>query len=235
VPLPGRLADELARLQERGATPLIVVEDRTPVGILSVTDQLRPGACETVARLRTLGIELVGVVSGDHQRAAHAMADAVGADECWAGLAPDDKPGVVRGLQSRNLTVMFVGDGVNDAPALATADVGVAMGAAGTDVALETADIALMRDDVTKLPLLIGLGRRMLRVITWNIAFGMAFNALAVVASGAGYLTPIAGAIVHNLGSVLVVLSSATMAFVREKEKRAEPSAVCAAPSPRVE
>jgi Cd2+/Zn2+-exporting ATPase len=95
--------------------------------------------------------------------------------------------------------------------------VGIAMGAAGTDIALETADIALMNDDIARIPFLVYLGRRMLTIIKWNIAFGLGFNALAVLASGGGFLTPIMGAIVHNIGSVLVVISSATMAIVKDR------------------
>ncbi|HEY3381601.1 MAG TPA: cation-translocating P-type ATPase [Vicinamibacterales bacterium] len=215
--VPASLRRHLDRVKDRGATPLVVFEDKRAVGILSVTDQVRPGAKETVARLRALGIRQVGIVSGDHARAARRIADAVGADDCWSDLSPEGKPDVVKDLQRQGLTVVFVGDGINDAPALATADVGVAMAAAGTDVALETSDIALMHDDVTRIPFLVQLSRRMLRIIKWNIAFGLTFNAVAVLASGGGYLTPIMGAIVHNIGSVLVVLSSATMAFVKER------------------
>ena len=214
IPMP--LREHLERFKERGATPLVVYEDARPVGILSVADRIRPGANEAVDRIRGLGIDRIGLVSGDHEKSARLVSESVGLTDVWADLRPQDKPEVVKKLQGQGRTVVFVGDGINDAPALATADVGIAMGAVGTDVALETADIVLMNDDVAKIPFLIHLGRRMLKVIKWNIAFGIAFNAFAVLASGGGYLTPIMGAIVHNIGSVLVVISSATMAFTKE-------------------
>jgi Cd2+/Zn2+-exporting ATPase len=216
VAIPMPLRADLDRFKERGATPLVVYENQTPVGILSVTDQVRAGSRETVQRLRDLGVERIGLVSGDHEKSARLVSEAVGLTDCWAELKPQDKPETVKALQKQGKKVIFVGDGINDAPALAVADVGIAMGAAGTDVALETADIVLMNDDLTKIPFLIHLGRRMIKIIKWNIAFGLAFNAFAVLASGGGYLSPIMGAVVHNVGSVLVVVSSASMAFVKE-------------------
>ena len=214
IPMP--LQQHLERFKDRGSTPLVVYEDKKPVGILSVADRVRADANRTVVRLRALGIKRIGLVSGDHEKSARLVGEAVGLTDVWAELKPHEKPEVVRTLQEEGMKVLFVGDGINDAPALARADVGIAMGAAGTDVALETADIALMNDDLSKIPFLIYLGRRMLSIIRWNIAFGMVFNTVAVLASGGGLLTPIMGAVVHNIGSVLVVISSATMAFVKE-------------------
>jgi len=124
---------------------------------------------------------------------------------------------VIDKYRSQNLAVMFVGDGINDAPALASSQVGVAIGVAGTDVALETADIALTHDDISKLPWLIRLSRRMLSIIKLNIVFGLGFNAIAVLASGMGWLTPIMAAIVHNVGSVLVVIASASLAIFPDR------------------
>lgn len=216
VNVPGPLRRHLERFQAEGSTPLVVYQDREPLGIISVADKVRPTAGETVRSLKELGVERLGILTGDHERSARLVADSVGLTDAWSSMRPQDKLEVIRGFQSSGKVVLFVGDGINDAPALAASNVGVAMGAAGTHVALETADIALMQDDISKLPFLVRLSRRMLKVIKWNIAFGMFFNALAVAASGGGYLTPIWGAVVHNIGSVAVVLSSASLAFVSE-------------------
>jgi Cd2+/Zn2+-exporting ATPase len=206
----------LERFRKNGATPLVVYRNRQPVGILSVRDHLRPSVGETVRSLKSLGIGRIGILSGDHEESVRRVAASAGLTDSWSGLKPREKLQLVKDFQASGNVVMFAGDGINDAPALAAASVGVAMGAAGTDVALETADIALMNDDISKLPFLIRLGRRMLRVIKWNIAFGMIFNAAAVIAGGSGLLSPIMGAVVHNIGSVLVVLSSSSIAFLPE-------------------
>lgn len=218
--VPLALRSHVEIFKARGATPLVVFQDGEALGIISVADHVRPAAKDAIAELEGLGISSIGLLSGDHHRAAKKIADSVGVKEIWAEQSPGGKLRVIQEKQASGHVVMFVGDGINDAPALTSANVGVAMGAAGTDVALETADIALMHDDISKLPFLIRLSRRMLRTIKWNIAFGLTFNALAVVASGGGLLTPIMGAVVHNIGSILVVMASASLTFAREEGAR---------------
>lgn len=215
---PSPLQDSVKQSIDRGVTPLVVYRDKLPVGLLNVTDQIRPEVADTMNRFKRLGIEESAILSGDHEKAVRGVADSTGIKEVHAQLKPQDKVSVIRQYQDKNLPVMFVGDGINDAPALAVAQVGVAMGAAGTDVALETADIALTHDDIAKLPWMVKLSRRMLTIIKVNIAFGVGFNAVAVLASGMGWLSPIAAAITHNIGSVLVVLASASLAIYSDQQ-----------------
>jgi Cd2+/Zn2+-exporting ATPase len=214
--LPSSFRQHVASLKEKGATPLVVYRDQKPIGILGVTDTVRKTAQHAVQQLRDLGVNRMGILSGDHDRSVARIASATGIKEKWAGLKPGDKLQVIDEFQRRGHRVMFVGDGVNDAPALARADIGVAMGAAGTDVALETAGIALTHDEVAKLPFLIRLARRMLTLIKVNIGLGLLFNALAILGSSYGLLSPVAAAIFHNAGSVIVVVSSASLFLFRE-------------------
>jgi Cd2+/Zn2+-exporting ATPase len=216
---PKHLQQCIDSSMSRGVTSLIVYRDQAPVGLLNVTDQVRPAALSTIKAFEKLGINEMAILSGDHDKAVQRVADSVGINKVYGRLKPQDKVNVIKEYQSRQLPVMFVGDGINDAPALAVSQVGVAMGAAGTDVALETADIALTHDNIAKLPWLIRLSRWMLTIIKINIVFGLAFNAVAVVAGGLGWLTPIMAAIVHNVGSVLVVFASASLAIFPKKTK----------------
>ncbi|MRR56033.1 MAG: cation-translocating P-type ATPase [Deltaproteobacteria bacterium] len=218
IQVPLSLRSHLETFKESGATPLVIFEEHQPVAVMSVADHVRDAAATTVAHLKSLGMERVGILSGDHEKSVRRVADSVGITDTWSELKPQDKLEVITGFQGKKHSVIFVGDGINDAPALTVANVGIAMGAAGTHVALETADIALMKDDISRLPFLIGLSRRMTTTIKWNIAFGVIFNVVAVAASGAGFLTPIMGAVVHNVGSVLVVLSSASLVFASDNQ-----------------
>lgn len=217
--VPAGLRTPLEAERERGATPLLVYRDRHPLGFLSVSDRVRGGAANTIEALKRLGFGEIGILSGDHFRSVQLVGGSVGIDRLWHGLKPEDKLRAISELQGRGRRVIFVGDGINDAPALAVADVGIAMGARGTEVALETADIALMGDDIGRLPFLVSLGRHMLLIIKINIAFGLFFNLVSVLAGASGLISPIIGAVVHNIGSVLVVLSSASIGIYQQHQR----------------
>lgn len=214
--VPAALQPHLDEIKARGATPLMVYRNTLPLGCLSVSDHVRSGAAAAVTRLKQLGFGEIGILSGDHRQSVEMIGRQIGANLCRADLKPEDKLAVIREKQRQRAKVIFVGDGVNDAPALAAADVGIAMAARGSEVALETADIALMGDDLGKLSFLVTLGRRMLLVIKCNIAFSLVFNLISVLAGAAGLVSPVMGAVLHNVGSVLVVLSSASLALVRD-------------------
>ncbi|WP_045222491.1 heavy metal translocating P-type ATPase [Desulfonatronum thioautotrophicum] len=222
--LPACLQTCLETIQTRGATPLLVYRDKSPIGVIGVSDTVRPEAALSMIQLRDLGISRLGILSGDHARSVDRVAEALGITWTRAGLKPDQKLEELGRLQQAGHRVMVVGDGINDAPALARANVGVAMGGAGTDVALETADIVLTRDDVSRLPLLIRLSRKMLTVIKINVVLGLSFNVLAIWGGAAGILGPIQAAILHNVGAVIVVFSSAALAMGRDdlQEQRNE-------------
>lgn len=211
--LPGILREAHDDMVRQGVTPLVVTLEGMPMGVLAVTDTVRDSARDMAVALRGLGVHTLGILSGDHDEAVRRTGEAVGIVQHRAGLKPQDKLDIIRDAQLQGRRVLFVGDGVNDAPALAGADVGIAMGAAGTHVALETAGMALTRDEVGNIPFLIGLSRRMLRIVKMNIALGLLFNTVAVMGSAYGLLSPIAASVFHNVGSIFVVLLSASLAF----------------------
>ena len=199
------VADELAA---DGKTPMIVAVGGTVVGVIGVADTIREDAPEMIRRLHAAGVEQVVMLTGDTRRVAEAIGRTVGIDEIQASLLPEDKLDAVARLQREGHTVAMVGDGVNDAPALATADIGVAMGAAGSAVAVETADIALMGDDLLKLPEAIRLAKRTVSVMRQNIVIALATVALLLVGVFGGGVTMALGMLVHE-GSVLVVILNA--------------------------
>ena len=179
-------------------------------GTLQLGDALRPGAKETIADLKSLGVKSL-MLSGDHADIARKFAAEAGIDEVRAECKPEDKSKMVEELQARGERVVMVGDGVNDSIALKVADVGVAMGGEGTDIAQEAADVALVTDDLAKLAYLKRLSVACVRLIKANIALSMAVNAVAIACSVLGLLGPVSGALVHNLGSALVVLNAALL------------------------
>jgi Cd2+/Zn2+-exporting ATPase len=198
----------LEELETEGKTSVLVAREAggtvRVLGWLAFTDTLRPGAAEMIADLRAHGVEQVVMLTGDNERVARRIADEVGIDEVQAELLPEEKVTVIEELVSRYEHVAMVGDGVNDAPALATATLGVAMGGAGTDVALETADVVLMGDDLSKIPYVLGLGRKTRRTLTINLA--IAFGAIALMV-GAILLRgiPLPLAVVGHEGSTVLV------------------------------
>ncbi len=209
VALPEDVRAALRAQEAEGVTAMLAyqVEEGTWLALLGVADTLRPNAADVVQRLKSLGVERVIMLTGDNERVAAAIAEQVGVDEFHAGLLPQDKVNLLRRLREKYGPTAMVGDGVNDAPALAMADVGIAMGGAGTDVALETADVVLMADDLCKLPFAIGLARSARRVVWQNLAFSLAVIVLLVaLAFGVNLPLPL-GVVGHEGSTVLVVLN----------------------------
>jgi Cd2+/Zn2+-exporting ATPase len=194
-------------IEAQGKTAILVGTAERLLGLIALEDQLRPESRRAVADLRAAGIRHVALLTGDNRVTAEAIATQVGADTVRAELLPEQKLAAVHALRMEFGSLAMVGDGVNDAPALAAASVGIAMGATGSDVALETADVALMADDLSKLPQIMRLGRQAIRVIRQNIAIALAIKALAIAAVFPGWLT-LWLAVLGDMGaSVLVTLN----------------------------
>ena len=199
----------ISEFESEGKTVLPVILDKQVIGIIAVADTVRKDSSEAVQRLRRLGIKTV-MLTGDNMRAAKSIAGQIGVDEFYAELLPEQKVEVIGKMKKGNVVAM-VGDGVNDAPALANADVGFAMGAAGSDVAIETADVALLGDDLTKVEYTIRLSRKAFSKMKMNIAFSMAWNALGLTLASLGLLVPILAAVLQEAGCISVVINSALL------------------------
>ncbi|HET9050363.1 MAG TPA: heavy metal translocating P-type ATPase [Candidatus Dormibacteraeota bacterium] len=209
-----------ARAAARGWTPVVVAVDGTVGAVLGVADPVRPGAAAAVRRLRAQGLH-VALASGDVAATAAAIAREVGIDDVHAGLRPEEKADVVVELRRRLGTVAMVGDGINDAPALAVADVGIAIGT-GTGVAMATADITLVHGDIEAVASAIALSRATLRTIRQNLAWAFGYNAVLIPLAAAGILPPVLAALAMALSSVSVVLNALRLRrFGRERPSRA--------------
>ena len=208
---------ERQRLLEEGATMIYVAVDGVFAGYLALSDTLRAESAATIAALEAAGVRPV-LLTGDHESAAGAIAARLGIREVRAGCLPEDKLEEIGRWQRDGVHVCMIGDGVNDAPALKKADVGIAMGGVGSDIAVEAADIALVDDEVKELPHLMALSRRMMTTIRMNLTFSMGLNFLAIFLAMAGTLNPVVGALVHNAGSVAVILNSALLLKWRRRQ-----------------
>jgi Cd2+/Zn2+-exporting ATPase len=204
--------DAVERLESSGATAVVLVVDDAAQAVFGLADTIRDQAAETVAALKAAGIERTVMITGDNQRTAAAIAARAGVDEVLAEQRPEDKAAAIGALQQRYGGVVMAGDGINDAPALAAATVGVAMGSAGSDAALEVADVALMGDDLAKLADALHLARRTRVVVRQNLALSFAVLAILVPGALLGVLNLPATVAVHELSELLVILSGLRMA-----------------------
>jgi Zn2+/Cd2+-exporting ATPase len=229
IPVPDDVRNRVDRFREAGKTVMYVATSRV-LGVVAVADVIRPDAPAVVQALKRLGVERTMILTGDNELAAQAIARQVGIDEWRAGLLPEQKLDVIKELEEAGHTVAMVGDGVNDAPALATATVGVAMGAAGTDVALETADVVLMADDLKRLPYAIELSRRARRTIRQNIGFALGVIVVLVIFTLAGQVPLPVGVIGHEGSTIIVVLNGLRLLRVSGYETLAIESQRVAAP-----
>ena len=195
-------------LSARGRTPLLVTLDGDPIGAIGVADTIRDEARDLVDALRSVGVRRVLMLTGDNRRVAEAVGAEVGIDDLRAGLLPEQKLEAIRDLQAAGHTVAMVGDGVNDAPGLALADVGIAMGAAGSPVAVETADIALMTSNLSRLPHAIGLAKRTARVMRVNIAIALVTVGALLAGVLFGGVTMAIGMLVHEASVLLVIVNA---------------------------
>ena len=209
--IPLKDADEaMTLLGNQGKAMVIVAVDGLAAGLVGFSDELRSASMDMLSRLSAMDIRSV-LLTGDNARAAGYMASGLGLSEVRSDLLPADKVDAISGLQKEGHVVAMIGDGVNDAPALKMADVGIAMGAMGSDIAVEAADIALMGDDISRIPYLKRLSNATVNTIKLSISLSLCINIVAIALSLLGLLTPTTGALVHNAGSVFVVLIAALL------------------------
>lgn len=209
---------------EKGRTVVLVAKDDKLMGVLAIADEIRPEIPDTIRTLKAMGVRRITMLTGDNPRVAAAAAEAVGVDDFRAELLPEQKQEFVRSCQSRGEIVGMIGDGINDAPALALADVGIAMGVAGTDVAIETADVTLMNDDISGVADFMWMSVKVLRRIKLNIFFSMIYNVVGLGLSVVGLMTPIIAVIFQEAGCITVVLSSTLLLWAKPKRKRMVPA-----------
>ncbi|MBR2875634.1 MAG: cation-translocating P-type ATPase [Clostridia bacterium] len=208
--IDSEISTELSKLRSQGKASVIVAEDNVITGVIALSDVLRENACEVIIKLDKMNTRTV-LLTGDNRLTAEYFAQKAGIKNVKYELLPENKVENIKLLQNEGRTVCMIGDGVNDAPALKTADIGISMGSIGSDIAIDASDIALMSDDISKIPYLKKLACAAVRTIKLSISISMIIYILAVILSVSGLLTPTSGALVHNAGSVFVILFAAML------------------------
>lgn len=208
ISLPEEADREIAQYLEKGCTTIFIAIDNVLSGFIALADTLRESAPETIEAIKRIGVMPV-LLTGDHKNAAEYIADKLHIDSLFSDCLPEEKLEHIDEYQKNGKKVCMIGDGINDAPALKKAYVGIAMGGIGSDIAVDAADIALINDEIIEIPHLLRLSKRMMTTIKCNLTFSMTLNFIAIVLAITGILNPVVGALVHNAGSVAVIVNSA--------------------------
>lgn len=202
---------------EKGCTVIYIAVSGVYAGFIALADIMRDDTRKVIDKIKNIGVSAV-LLTGDNKSAASQIAAQSGIDDFKAECMPEDKLTVIDKFEKQNMHVCMVGDGINDAPALRKATVGIAMGGIGSDIAVDAADIVLVRDDISSIPHLLALSKRMINTIKLNMTFSMALNFVAIILAITGVLNPVVGALVHNAGSIIVIINSAFLLKWRSKE-----------------
>ena len=216
--MQGTLADQ----DTTGMSIVFVARDRQVLGWIGLRDAIRPVAAEAVQQLRELGVRQCAMVTGDNEAVARNVGSKIGVGEIQAGCLPEEKAAYVRQLRGAGQLVAVVGDGVNDAPALAAGDIGIAMGAIGSDVAIQSASVALMNNDLRRIPFLFALARKARLFMNQNLALGLGFILLGLYFSTVGIVTPVVAAVLHSASSLIIVFNSARLVRAGEELQAGE-------------
>ncbi|HIZ76125.1 MAG TPA: cation-translocating P-type ATPase [Firmicutes bacterium] len=216
IPLERKIKIAANGYLDNGCTVIYVAVEGKTAGFIALADTLRPEAARMIQRVKQTGVTPV-LLTGDHDNAAHHIANQLSIDEVHANCLPEDKLNYIDSYQKEQQQVCMIGDGINDAPALKKAYVGVAMGGVGSDIAVDAADIALVNDDIKEIPHLLQLAKRMMLTIKYNLTFSLTLNFVAIILAMTGILNPVVGALVHNAGSIFVIINSAFLLKWRKK------------------
>ena len=217
IDLGENVKEQMKDHREKGRTIMLVARNKEVMGLISIADKVRPGVKEVILQLKEIGIKEIIMLTGDNAATAQSVAAEIGVDSFKANMLPEQKQEVVAEMQKAGKKVAMIGDGINDAPALALADIGIAMGATGTDVAIETADVSLMRDDLLSVADFIWTSKKVFRRIKLNIFFSIIYNIIGLILAAMGMLSPVGAIIIQEAGCLTVVISSTLLLWYKLK------------------